>query len=64
MIEVTVKADAADLDRALAAAKEQFPVAAALEKVRLESAVGIRAELSTPVGRVEAVVRLEVTENG
>lgn len=64
MIEITVRADEADLDRALAVVKEQFPAAAALEKVRLETAVGVRAELNTPVGRVEALVRLTVQPGG
>jgi hypothetical protein len=56
---LTLSATEGEFDRLLAGAKEQFPALAMVEKVRLENAVGVRAHLNTPLGKVEAVVKLE-----
>lgn len=54
----------AELDRLLAGAQEQFPALKQVERIRLESALGVRVHLSTPAGKVEALVKLEARPGG
>lgn len=56
----TLTVSPTELDRLLAAGKERFPALAPVREVRLESAVGVRLKLDSPVGEVDVKVELRI----